>query len=514
MSKDSKDQFVQMLVKLFDNPEQNDLKNDIEKAKKIKDKSKFLSLFLKKYSDSKLDSKICQQIFYEIISKLIDLRKDFVPLMKIYMITDDKINAKALKNHFILKEAKMSKVESGDTDNHTYCKFGINLSCTYDIESYYHLFIKGILHYFQLTFKENYLYEYIGIDYFKHPEESKVYKEKNSSLENSLNNMLIDIDRVIHEDSNRNVNKNVKKIEHKMTLSRFGILRIRANLHKNEEIGNIYGKCKNDTEILEEVNKLLDRMKNNPDDDLYSKLIIFKDDIEKYLEKEKEDIKKTDFEITIAKKNAEIYSYQKNIEDIGSLKDEMKKLKEDNNKLNTKYQCLENENNKLNTKYQCLENEVKELKEKVEFMEPIVLSIICRKAINYSIIKILEKYKAKIKVIKVNLPNNDINYKITFIDSVNNISIDTLNDLIDNLFEKKDIFNKDSHLVKKDLPSFITDLWGKIKENLKLNSNEITAFDAIITEEIKSNFNFGAEDLSVKNYLQKVDIKEFGKQSH
>ena len=302
MSKDSKDQFVQMLVKLFDNPEQNDLKNDIEKAKKIKDKSKFLSLFLKKYSDSKLDSKICQQIFYEIISKLIDLRKDFVPLMKIYMITDDKINAKALKNHFILKEAKMSKVESGDTDNHTYCKFGINLSCTYDIESYYHLFIKGILHYFQLTFKENYLYEYIGIDYFKQPDESKVYKEKNSSLENSLNNMLIDIDRVIHEDSNRNVNKNVKKIEHKMTLSRFGILRIRANLHKNEEIGNIYGKCKNDTEILEEVNKLLDRMKNNPDDDLYSKLIIFKDDIEKYLEKEKEDIKKTDFEITIAKK--------------------------------------------------------------------------------------------------------------------------------------------------------------------------------------------------------------------
>ena len=51
-----------------------------------------------------------------------------------------------MKNHFVLKEEKMRKVESEDTsDNHTYCKLGINLSCTYDIESYYHLFIKGIL---------------------------------------------------------------------------------------------------------------------------------------------------------------------------------------------------------------------------------------------------------------------------------------------------------------------------------------------------------------------------------
>ena len=98
------------------------------------------------------------------------------------------------------------------------------------------------------------------------------------------------------------------------------------------------------------------------------------------------------------------------------------------------------------------------MKGKVEFMEPIVLSIICWKAINYSIIKILEKYKTKVKVTTVNFPNKDINYKITFIDSADNISIDKLNDLIVNLFAKKDLFNEDSHLVKKYLPSFITDL--------------------------------------------------------
>ena len=303
MSKDSKDEFVQRIVELFGKPDQNELKNDIEKAKKIKDKSKFLILFLKKYSDSKLDKETCQQMFSEIISELISFRKDFVLFMQIYMITDDKISAKAIRNHFILKEEKMSKVKNGDTDNHTYLKFGINLSCIYDIESYYHKFIKGILHYFQLAFKENYLYEYIGMDFFKYQDDSKVYKEKNSSLENSLNNMLIDIYRVMHEDSNRNLNKNVGL---KMTLARFGILRIRANLHKNEEIGKIHGKCKNDDEILQEVNKLLE--KRNQDDDLYSNLTIFKDDIEKYIEKEKEDITKADFEKTIANQNANIYN--------------------------------------------------------------------------------------------------------------------------------------------------------------------------------------------------------------
>ena len=60
------------------------------------------------------------------------------------------------------------------------------------------------------------------------------------------------------------------------------------------------------------------------------------------------------------------------------------------------------------------------------------------------------------------------------------------------------------------MPSLITDLCGKVKENLKLNSTEKTIFDAIITDEIKSNFNFGAEDLSGKKWWKKADIKEFG----
>ena len=76
-------------------------------------------------------------MLHDIISKLIKLRKDFVPFMKIYIITDDKINTEILRNYSILKKEKLRKVENGDTDNLPYFEFEVNLSCIYDIESYY-----------------------------------------------------------------------------------------------------------------------------------------------------------------------------------------------------------------------------------------------------------------------------------------------------------------------------------------------------------------------------------------
>ena len=143
-------------------------------------------------------------------------------------------------------------------------------------------------------------------------------------------------------------------------------------------------------------------------------------------------------------------------------------------------------------------------------MEPIALSLICRKAINHCIIKILKKYKNKIKASKIVL-NIYFNYKIEFIDSVNNISIDNLNRFIDNMFSKKDVFNQDTHLNNKDSPKFINDLWNQVKKNLKLDKTENNIFDAMITTDIKSCFNFGSEDLSVTKYLKNIDINEFGK---
>ena len=48
-------------------------------------------------------------MLYDILSKLIILRKGFMPFMKIYMITDDKIKSETLRNYSIIKK-KMRKV--------------------------------------------------------------------------------------------------------------------------------------------------------------------------------------------------------------------------------------------------------------------------------------------------------------------------------------------------------------------------------------------------------------------
>lgn len=128
-------------------------------------------------------------------------------------------------------------------------------------------------------------------------------------------------------------------------------------------------------------------------------------------------------------------------------------------------------------------NKITKLEGKVGYMEQIVLSLICRKAINHCIIKMLEKYKSKIKDTKI-FVNNEFKYKIKFIDSVNGIDMVSLNGFSDNLFCKKDGCNQDSYLNNLDLPTFINDLWNIVKKTLKLNRHQKIIFDTIITTDI------------------------------
>ena len=190
-------QFVQRIFQIFKELDLTELDNDIKKALNLDDKSK--------------------QILTEIIQKLVNIKQDFASLMEIYMATDDELKAEVLRHHFILKEKKLEKVQNGDTSDTIFVKFGISFSCLYDEESYYNKFIKGILRYFRLIFKENYLYEYIKYDYFKNLNEFKYYRDNSSSLGYSLKNMLLDIERVIFEHTNEEVNKNPEIPENKMT---------------------------------------------------------------------------------------------------------------------------------------------------------------------------------------------------------------------------------------------------------------------------------------------------------
>ena len=169
-------QFVQRIFQIFKELDLTELDNDIKKALNLDDKSKtqFVKSFLKKYAKLKIDGPIGKQILTEIIQKLVNTKQDFASLMEIYMATDDELKAEALRHHFILKEKKLEKVQNGDTSDTIFVKFGISFSCLFDEESYYNKFIKGILRYFRLIFKENYLYEYIKYDYFKNLNEFNI----------------------------------------------------------------------------------------------------------------------------------------------------------------------------------------------------------------------------------------------------------------------------------------------------------------------------------------------------
>ena len=95
-------------------------------------------------------------------------------------------------------------------------------------------------------------------------------------------------------------------------------------------------------------------------------------------------------------------------------------------------------------------------------------------------------------------------------ENVKDVNFHEANKLLNTLFDKKQFYNEDSHLVGKELPSFITDVWELAKKNFNFEKNESLAFDRIISEDIKSGFNFGAHDLSVNDYLKNANLQEFG----
>lgn len=324
------------------------------------------------------------------------------------------------------------------------------------------------------------------------------YKDNKSSLENSLKNLLNDMSRIINEQGNKIIVKNNKP---KISKDKYGVFRIRIQLHKNDKISEIYEKNDNNDDILKAIDTLLKDDENEKDEELYLKLLAFREDIYTYIQQEKKNNENNKEKKQTSLNNLLIYDNEK----------ENKYLCKINNRLNTLGKQLKDGIGELQNNINNLTNKVTQLEGKVGFMEPIVLSLICRKAINHCIIKMLEKYKSKIKVTKI-FSYNEFKYKIKFIDSVNAIDIVNLNCFIDNLFCKKDDYNQDLHLNNLDLSILdINDLWNLIKKTLKLNHDEKIIFDTIFTMDIKSCFDFTNEDLSVENYLKNIDINEFEK---
>ena len=217
--------------------------------------------------------------------------------------------------------------------------------------------------------------------------------------------MLVDIYRVIFENSKKQINKDSDKDKNKMTKTKFEVFLIKFNLHHNKEIINIYDKCKNNDEILIKLNNLLEIKENGNELWLLTLLI---DKIEKFMQEEKN---KVNLEKIIAE-NTILLSYsQKQIRDltketnelIYELREEFKELKNEHNyllkevnKLETKYEELDKKFGDLRIKIDDLDKkiggsetkkggmvektgkleiEVKNLKERVDFLEPMILSL-------------------------------------------------------------------------------------------------------------------------------------------
>ena len=515
MEKISLEIFIDKIMKLFSNPNIEQLMEDMEIVKSIKDKSrtKYMNKFIEKYSKVQIDSKIATQMIREIISQLTKERKDFYVLMQIYLnISDSILTMDILKNHYILANYYLKIIENGNPvflikkeGKINYIEFGVDFHCLYNKEHYYHKFVKGIFHYFKLALEESYLYQFLEKEFLENLNSSEDYYESQSLLYNSLCNMLNDMNRVISKESNNSEKPDKKgenKIIDKMPKNNFRAYAFQCELHTSAEILKIYDDSATDDEIALKIDSLI---VNNKHDDNFQ-LMLLKDNIENYLrskvmEKRLEQLE--NFQEEISKDKAEHYFITKMLQDYEKEKEKEKIIEIEIEKIKKENAEMKSEINKLN-------NSVSILEKKVNFMEPVMFSLICRRAKNYCMLKVLEKYKNKIKVTMRYNDYGKKDYKITFIDNVNKISIEESNKLIDILFDKKDEYNDDFLLAGKNIPDFYKNIWNIVKQRFNLEKNELIAFDTIFDDKIRSEFNFGEEDISISDYLKGKDLKEFG----
>ena len=142
MEKISLEIFIDKIMKLFSNPNIEQLMEDMEIVKSIKDKSrtKYKNKFIEKYSKVQIDSKIATQMIREIISQLTKERKDFYVLMQIYLnISDSILTMDILKNHYILANYYLKIIENGNPvflikkeGKINYIEFGVDFHCLYN----------------------------------------------------------------------------------------------------------------------------------------------------------------------------------------------------------------------------------------------------------------------------------------------------------------------------------------------------------------------------------------------
>ena len=415
----------QKILKLFKPPTKEEIENDLKDAKKNKKSqiiNKLQSIINK--NGGNLDEIETRKKYDQEIYKILSCqKKDFKSFMKIYSIYFDPNKSGVLKSHFVFKEKIINDLPNIE----------FNLGCTYDDNKYYHNFISGMLSSLKIYFENRYLTQYISNEYFTSKNIAKTYKEKNGELIQSLENMLKDIERILEFDGRKRESKYTQTQEpyegEKIPENEFDQMIIRAKLKENKkELNKLYLKCKTTNDIIKALQK----------EEKYIDLFFYVNDYLKLkqINEENMTMKGSMKEMKDSMKELKDF-YDKINKDNMTMKDSMKELKDSYDKINE-----ENEN---------LKNSIKEMNKRITFMEKIMMSSLSRKVINHCMNELVIKYRDNIQI----KFSEDDSFKIICTKSINKMKVEEINILINELYAKKDKFNKIVYIENFDEPNFI-----------------------------------------------------------
>ena len=456
----------QKILKLFKPPTKEEIENDLKDAKKNKKSqiiNKLQSIINK--NGGNLDEIETRKKYDQEIYKILSCqKKDFKSFMKIYSIYFDPNKSGVLKSHFVFKEKIINDLPNIE----------FNLGCTYDDNKYYHNFISGMLSSLKIYFENRYLTQYISSEYFTSKNKAKAYKEKNGELNQSLENMLKDIERLLEFDGRKRESKYTQTQEpyegEKIPENEFDQMIIRAKLKENKkELNKLYLKCKTTNDIIKALQK----------EEKYIDLFFYVNDYLKLKQINEENMTMKD--------------------SMKEMKDSMKEMKDSYDKINKENMTMKDSHDKMNEENENLKNSIKEMNKKITFMEKIMMSSLSRKVINHCMNELVNKYRECIQIVY----SNDDSFEIICIKSINEKEVKEINALIEALYDKKKIYNKVVHFEDIDEPDFIGDSWNAAINFMELSDSNLNVFKAIFTDDIKNSFRFSNKDNAVSKLLKK-----------
>ena len=504
------DNDIEVINNALDHLEPSDkeeIEKDLKEANHLQKKNKSITNFLRTHDIKKINLDIEEnrkQYDKDIFLALKKIKGDFVPLLKIYNILTDPKKCYMLKKYFVLKRNGEDEINNKEeTQKSNKPVITINLKPIYDDSQYYSNVVKGMMNFICSNFEYSKLKLYFDLNIFK--ENYGYYKNNSDAFKNSLLTFVgqikenLDLYEKDKERFKENASQTEKIEEKKIAEKDFNDILVKADFAEDQTLLKIYEEAPGNQEIISRINKL--SMKK------YSKIIIYMNEYTRYcaqinslsaqVNEQKKDI--VNLNKDKIDKDSKINNLNKDIENLKN--DKIDKEAQINN-LNTQVDNLNKDKIDKDKKIRAQEDKISNLQKKVDYMEVILNSLISRKVIKHCINQIINKYKSSIKMIKKTKTeaNGEINefFYIQVINNINSVSFKQSQDLIDLLYEKKDIYNNCVHFVGKEKPYFIDDVWGAVINFLELTEENKAIFNKIITKDIKDSFIFSQKDIKIK----------------